>query len=141
MTDKIRKTDAEWKKELTPEQFYDAGKVAIVPMGLCYPGKAASGDLPPRRECAPLWHAQLLASMPDIRLTLLVGRHAQAYYLGNRAGATLAGTVAACADYLPHFFPLPHPSPRNRPWLQRHPWFDSDVLPLLRQQVALALSG
>ncbi|QEZ43413.1 uracil-DNA glycosylase family protein [Cupriavidus oxalaticus] len=127
--------------QLTPEQFYDAGKVAIVPMGLCYPGKGASGDLPPRRECAPLWHAPLLASMPEIRLTLLIGRHAQAYYLGRRAGATLADTVAACADYLPAFFPLPHPSPRNRFWLRRHPWFDAEVLPLLRQQVALALSG
>ncbi len=99
---------------MTPDEFYDPSRVAIVPMGFCYPGKGASGDLPPRPECAPLWHAQLLASMPRIRLTLLVGRYAQAYYLRGRTKATLTDTVAAYADYLPAFLPLPHPSPRNR---------------------------
>lgn len=126
--------------QLTPEQFYDASRVAIVPMGFCYPGKGSHGDLPPRRECAPLWHARLLEFMPDIRLTLLVGRHAQAYYLKGRSQPTLADTVAAYADYLPQWMPLPHPSPRNRFWLRQHPWFDADVVPVLRQQVAMALA-
>jgi len=126
--------------QLTPEQFYDGERVAIVPMGFCYPGKAASSDLPPRPECAPLWHARLLAAMPAIRLTLLVGRHAQAYYLRGQAKPTLTATVAAWPDYLPGVFPLPHPSPRNRPWLKRHPWFESDVLPVLRREVAAALA-
>ncbi|KWR75030.1 uracil-DNA glycosylase family protein [Cupriavidus sp. IDO] len=129
----------EWL-QLPPDRFYDPGQVAIVPMGFCYPGKGASGDLPPRPECAPLWHAPLLASMPCIRLTLLIGRHAQAWYLKNTAKATLAATVAAYAEYLPRYFPLPHPSPRNRFWLRTHAWFESEVVPQLRQQVAMALA-
>jgi uracil-DNA glycosylase len=128
----------EWL-QMTPAQFYDANQVAIVPMGLCYPGKGASGDLPPRPECAPLWHPRLLAAMPEIRLTLLIGRYAQAYYLGKGCKPTLTATVAAYADYLPRFLPLPHPSPRNRFWQTRNPWFAAEVLPLLRQQVAAAL--
>jgi len=127
--------------QLTREQFYDTSRVAIVPMGFCYPGKGASGDLPPRRECAPLWHARLLAAMPAIRLTLLVGRYAQAYYLRGEARSTLADTVAAYADYLPRYFPLPHPSPRNRHWLRSNPWFEAEVVPQLRQQVAVALAS
>ncbi len=126
--------------QLTREQFYDASRVAIVPMGFCYPGKGAHGDLPPRRECAPLWHARLLAFMPELRLTLLIGRHAQAYYLKGTSRSTLADTVAAYADYLPRFLPLPHPSPRNRFWLRQHPWFEAEVVPALRQQVTLALA-
>ncbi|CAG2146064.1 uracil-DNA glycosylase family protein [Cupriavidus numazuensis] len=127
--------------QLTPDEFYDSSRVAIVPMGFCYPGKGQSGDLPPRPECAPLWHAQLLATMPHIRLTLLVGRYAQSYYLRGRTRPTLTDTVAAYADYLPQFLPLPHPSPRNRLWLRRNPWFEADVVPLLRQHVAMALTG
>jgi uracil-DNA glycosylase len=125
--------------QLSPEQFYDAQRIAIMPLGFCYPGKGASGDLPPRPECAPLWHARLLRAMPDIQLTLLVGSYAQAYYLQQTAKPTLTETVAHFTDYLPRFFPLPHPSPRNRFWLSRNPWFVSDVLPALRQCVAAAL--
>lgn len=126
--------------QVTPEQFYDPGQVAIVPMGFCYPGKGNGGDLPPRKECAPLWHAQLLAAMPEIRCVLLIGSYAQNYYLGKNRKPTLTATVATHADYLPRFFPLPHPSPRNRYWHTRNPWFATDVLPVLRQSVAAALA-
>jgi uracil-DNA glycosylase len=132
----------DWLK-LDRETFYDAGRIAIIPTGLCYPGTGRSGDLPPRPECAPLWHPRLRAALPEIRLTLLIGGYAQAYYLGDRRRLTptptLAATVAAYADFLPAWFPLPHPSPRNRLWLARHPWFEAEVIPTLRRQVALAL--
>lgn len=126
--------------QLTPEQFYDPGQVAIAPMGFCYPGKGVSGDLPPRRECAPLWHPRLLAAMPQLRLTLLIGSYAQNYYLGKNRKPSLTETVAAYADYLPRYLPLPHPSPRNRHWLTLNPWFAAEVLPQLRQRVAAALA-
>lgn len=121
------------------DQFYDAGRIAIIPTGLCYPGTGRGGDLPPRPECAPLWHPQLRAALPEVRLTLLIGAYAQAYYLGAGRGPTLAATVAAFADHLPALFPLPHPSPRNRLWFSRYPWFEAEVIPALRRQVALAL--
>lgn len=115
---------------LTPEQFYDPEKVAILPMGFCYPGKAASGDNPPRPECAPLWHAKLTAALPHIGLTVLVGQYALNYYLAGRRKATLTETVEAWQDYLPTgWLPLPHPSPRNTPWLVRNPWFEADLVP------------
>ena len=121
---------------LTPAQFYDPGKVAIIPMGFCYPGKAASGDNPPRPECAPLWHGRLDAALPDIALTLLVGHYAQAAYLGNRRQATLRDTVRAWRDYLPlGYIPLPHPSPRNQPWLAKNPWFEAELVPGIRAAV------
>jgi uracil-DNA glycosylase len=126
--------------QLTPDQFYDTRRVAIVPMGFCYPGKGPGGDLPPRPECAPLWHPRLLAAMPQIRCTLLIGRYAQAYYLGKSNRPTLTATVAAYAEYLPRYLPLPHPSPRNRYWQTRNPWFASEVLPALRRAVAAALA-
>jgi uracil-DNA glycosylase len=129
----------EWL-QLAPDVFYDAQQVAIVPMGFCYPGKGSSGDLPPRPECAPRWHGPLLAAIPKIRLTLLIGRYAQAAYLGTRAQPTLTETVAHFDDFLPRFFPLPHPSPRNRLWLRRNPWFADKVLPRLREEVAAVLS-
>jgi uracil-DNA glycosylase len=125
--------------QLSHQQFYDANRIAIVPMGFCYPGKGASGDLPPRPECAPLWHARLLELMPDIQLALLIGSYAQVYYLGRQSKPTLTATVANHAEYLPRFFPLPHPSPRNRFWLSRNPWFEKDVLPVLRNKVRNAL--
>jgi uracil-DNA glycosylase len=101
---------------LTPEQFYDPEKVAIMPIGFCYPGKAASGDNPPRSECAPRWHDRLGAALPGIGLTLLIGSYAQARYLGARRKATLSDTVQAWREYLPlGHLPLPHPSPRNQP--------------------------
>jgi uracil-DNA glycosylase len=126
--------------QLSSQQFYDVRRIAIVPIGFCYPGKGRNGDLPPRPECAPLWHPRLLKAMPDIQLTLLVGSHAQAYYLRQRPKPTLTDAVAHYADYLPRFFPLPHPSPRNRFWLSRNPWFTSEVLPALRKQVSAALA-
>jgi uracil-DNA glycosylase len=125
--------------QLPRECFYDASEIAIVPAGFCYPGKGAAGDLPPRPECAPLWHPRLLAAMPHIRLTILIGRYAQALYLGKHCKPTLTETVARYADYLPHYFPLPHPSPRNRYWLGRNPWFAREVLPALRAHVAAVL--
>lgn len=126
---------------MTRDAFYDASRIAIVPTGLCYPGTARGGDLPPRPECAPLWHPPLRAAMPGIRLTLLIGAYAQAYYLGNRRGRTLADTVHAWRDFLPGYFPLPHPSPRNRLWFRRHPWFEAEVLPALRERVGAVLAS
>ncbi len=125
---------------MTREQFYDASRIAIVPTGLCYPGTVKGSDLPPRPECAPLWHPPLRAAMPAIRLTLLIGAYAQAYYLGRRRGRTLADTVHAWRGFLPDTFPLPHPSPRNRLWFKRHPWFEQEVLPALRERVGTLLS-
>ncbi len=120
--------------------FYDPAQVALMPMGFCYPGVAVSGgDAPPRRECAPLWHARLRAALPDIRLTLLVGSYAQAAYLGRKA--TLTDAVRDFAITPPGIFPLPHPSWRSTGWMARNPWFAADVLPALRTQVVAALRG
>lgn len=121
--------------------FYDPAQVAILPTGLCYPGRGKSGDLPPRSVCAPLWHPRLRALLPRLELTLLIGAYAQAYYLGDRRQRTLAETVARHADYGPAFLPLPHPSPRNRLWLRRHPWFGAEVVPMLRERVAALVGG
>jgi uracil-DNA glycosylase len=121
--------------------FYDRERVAILPIGFCYPGRGRGGDLPPRPECAPLWQARLRAHMPAIGLTLLLGRHAQRHHLGARCRPSLTETVRAFRDYLPSYFPLPHPSPRNRPWFQRHPWFEQDALPALRVEVHRALAS
>jgi uracil-DNA glycosylase len=126
---------------MTREQFYDESRIAIVPTGFCYPGTVTGSDLPPRPECAPLWHPPLRAAMPRIRLTLLIGAYAQAYYLGDRRGRTLADTVAAWRDVAPDFLPLPHPSPRNRAWFKRHPWFEAEVLPMLRERVGALLAA
>lgn len=126
--------------QLSREQFYDVRTIAIIPTGFCYPGKGAHGDLPPRPECAPLWHPRLREALPEIRLTLLVGSHAQAYYLGLRRKPTLTQTVRSYREYLPDFFPLPHPSPRNRLWLKRNPWFEAEVLPELRREVHAVLN-
>lgn len=116
-------------------RFYDTRHVAILPTGLCFPGSGVRGDLPPRAECAPRWHPRFRDEMPGIRLTLLIGMHAQAYYLGRRRKRTLARTVRDHEEYLPEYFPLPHPSPRNRLWMKRHPWFAQDVLPALRRRL------
>ncbi len=122
------------------ETFYDENRVAIVPMGFCYPGRAGGGDAPPRPECAPTWHPQLLPLLPEVRLVLLVGQYAQAAYLGASRKPTLTATVHAAADYLPRYLPLPHPSPRNQMWLRRNPWFEQDTLPVLRERVAAAFA-
>ena len=124
--------------QLDREQFYDESRIAIVPMGFCYPGKGKSGDLPPRPECARQWHARLLAGMPDIRLTLLIGKYAQNHYLGSKR-ESLAHTVRHWQDHAPGRFPLPHPSPRNLRWFRDHPWFEAEVIPALREQLQIIL--
>ena len=113
----------------------EENRIAIVPVGLCYPGTVDGGDLPPMPACAPLWQPRFRAALPRISLTLLVGSYAQKYYLGARRKGTLAETVRAFRDYLPEFFPLPHPSWRNKAWLARNPWFEKDVIPALRRRV------
>ncbi len=120
--------------------FYDETQIAIIPMGFCYPGKGRSGDLPPRPECAPQWHAALLSRMPNIQLTLLIGQYAQRYYLGKQH-RTLTATVKAWRNYLPHYFALPHPSPRNQLWLKKNPWFETEVLSEVKKHTQNALAG
>ena len=127
--------------QLERAAFYDSRRIAIIPAGLCYPGTGKGGDLPPRPECAPLWQPRFRAALPAIRLTLLVGQYAQAYYLGERRKKTLAATVHAWREYTPEFLPLPHPSPRNRLWLRRNPWFERDVIPALRRRVRAVLGN
>jgi uracil-DNA glycosylase len=121
------------------DTFYDESRIAIIPTGLCYPGRKGSGDAPPRPECAPTWHPPLLELLPDIELILLVGQYAQAFYLGSRRKPTLGGTVHAFRDYGPRYLPLPHPSPRNQLWFRRHPWFEREVVPALRTRVKALL--
>ena len=123
------------------QRFYDRSSVAIVPMGLCYPGRAASGDLPPRRECAPLWLDRLLAQLPRIELTLLVGAYAQAHFLGRAGHASVTTTTRNWRSHLPRVLPLPHPSPRNVAWFKANPWFDDELLPALRQSVHELIGG
>ncbi|MGH8113713.1 MAG: uracil-DNA glycosylase family protein [Rhodanobacteraceae bacterium] len=118
------------------QTFYDAHRVAIVPMGFCYPGTGHSGDLPPRPECAPLWHPQLLLQLKNIRLTLAIGSYAIRGLLDKRRKATLTETCLAWREYLDGgVLPLPHPSPRNTAWFQRHPWFETETLPALKRRV------
>lgn len=119
--------------------FYDAEKVALMPMGFCYPGKGKSGDLPPRAECAPQWHDQLQAQLNRISLTLLIGKYAHGYYLENLK-TSLTETVRNFRAYQPRFFVLPHPSPRNNIWRAKNPWFDEEVLPALKLQVRKTLA-
>jgi len=122
--------------DLAPEIFYDEARVAIVPMGFCYPGRAATGgDNPPRPECAPHWHPKLLPHLPGLGLTLLVGGYAQKHYLGERVRPTLTATVAAWRDYLPACLPTPHPSWRTTHWLRNNPWFEAELVPELRRRV------
>jgi uracil-DNA glycosylase len=122
--------------------FYDARRIAIVPMGFCFPGSARGGDLPPRPECAPTWHPPLLPLLTQVRLTLAVGQYAQAGLLGNRRGSTLTDTVLAWRTHLANgVLPLPHPSPRNRAWLTRNPWFETELMPVLRERVAILLGA
>ena len=118
------------------DDFYNPQKLAIIPMGFCYPGKGKSGDLPPRPECAPLWHQPLLEYMPHLQLILLIGQYAQHYYLKDRAQRTLTETVQHFRDYWPPYLVLPHPSPRNNIWLKKNPWFEMEVLPVLKELVS-----
>lgn len=124
---------------ISDELFYDETKIAIIPMGFCYPGKGKSGDLPPRKECAEIWHQKLLDNLPNIKLTLLIGQYAQKYYL-SQTKATLADTVKAWKQYGPNYFPLPHPSPRNIRWFKNNSWFELKTIPQLRKQTRTALN-
>ncbi len=127
---------------LDRERFYDARRVAIVPMGFCYPGRdAQGGDLPPRGECAPLWQTRVGAQLAAVELTLLVGRYAQVWHLGPLAKAGVGETVLAWRDYLPRYLPLPHPSWRNNGWLKRHPWFADEILPYVRAEARRLAGG
>lgn len=125
---------------LSRQEMYDPAAVAIVPMGFCYPGKASGGDMPPRRECAPLWHERLWQAMPGLRLTLLVGTYAQAAYLPETKSMTLVARMRAFRTFLPRFFPLPHPAWRSTLFMRANPCFESEVIPALREQVAAALA-
>ena len=120
---------------LTKAQMYDPAQVALVPMGFCYPGKASGGDKPPRRECAPLWHPAIMELLPEDRLTLLVGTYAQSRYLPGAKSIAMTERVRRFEEYLPAFFPLPHPAWRSTIWMRKHPWFETDVLPRLRKAV------
>jgi uracil-DNA glycosylase len=126
---------------VTPEEFYDEARVTIVPMGFCFPGQTDTGaDLPPRRECAKLWHRRLFAALPHIELLLAVGSYAQQFHLGERCGRTLQETMVSWRSYLerterPHILPLPHPSWRNNAWLKKNAWFEAELLPVLREEV------
>jgi uracil-DNA glycosylase len=115
--------------------FYDAARVAILPMGFCFPGTGAGGDLPPRPECAPAWRARLLARLPKLQLTLVIGGYAQAWHLLQPAGTSVTAAVSAWRERWPSVVPLPHPSPRNQRWLRDNPWFEQDVLPPLRERI------
>ncbi len=121
------------------DEFYDKTKIAVAAMGFCFPGTVNGADLPPRRECAPLWRPRLLLLLKNVRLTLLVGTYAQRYHLGAAVKRTLGETVGAWRDYPANVMPLPHPSWRNSAWLKRTPWFEAEVLPELRRRVSSAL--
>ena len=121
---------------LERSDFYDPSKVAILPMGFCYPGAGKNGgDNPPRPECAPLWHGRLLKHLPDAQLTLLLGQYAQKYYLAADRKHSMTETVRAYSEYAPRFFPLPHPSWRSLIWMQKNHWFEQAVIPSLRKAV------
>ena len=115
--------------------FYDESRIAIVPMGFCYPGRGRGGDNPPRPECARTWHPRLIPLLKNVRLTLLIGQYAQAYFLRERRKGSLTETVRAFDEYLPDYLPTVHPSPRNQGWLKRNPWFEKKLVPALRERV------
>jgi uracil-DNA glycosylase len=130
---------------VSPQEFYDEARVAIVPMGFCFPGQDEKGaDLPPRRECAPLWHRNLFAALPQIELVLAIGSYAQRFHIGDKVGASLQETMLAWRQHLrrkrrPRVLPLPHPSWRNNAWLKQNPWFETELLPVLRGRVRALL--
>lgn len=119
--------------------FYNSDKIAILPMGFCYPGKGKSGDLPPRIECAPQWRQQFLDHMPNIQLTLVIGSYAQQWHMKDRLQKNLTETVRQWEMYWPTLLPLPHPSPRNNIWLKRNAWFERDVVPQMRERIGALL--
>ncbi len=120
--------------------FYDANKIAILPMGFCYPGHGKSGDLPPRKECAATWRQQVLDAMPNIQLTIVIGAYAIDWHLKDTKKHNLTETIKSWKDYNPKVIPLIHPSPRNNIWLSKNPWFEEDILPVLRTEVSRKLS-
>jgi len=127
---------------VTREIFYDGSKIAIMPMGFCYPGRLErGGDNPPRPECAPAWHEKILAGLPDIELTLLVGMSAQKYYLAEQNKKTLTETVRHWQEFAPAMIPTPHPSWRTTAWLKKNLWFEAELLPVLQQKVRKLLEG
>jgi len=121
--------------DVNVDDFYNTDNFGIMPMGMCYPGRGKSGDLPPRIECAPTWHAPVLYEMSQIVLILLIGQYAQKYYLRKEMERTLTATVRNFEAYLPVYFPLVHPSPRNKIWQKKNPWFEELVIPVLRNRV------
>ena len=124
------------------DEFYDESKLAILPMGLCFPGYTPAGaDKPPRKECAPAWREQALTFLPQIRVRLLIGGYAQKWHLGDGYAGSVTSTVENWRAYAPDTFVLPHPSWRNNAWLKKHPWFQDELVPELRRQVQLALSS
>ncbi len=127
--------------DVSPERFYDPNLFAIVPMGFCYPGKGKSGDLPPRPECADLWSERIHSHLKKIKLTLLIGQYAQNFYLKDRKKSTLTLTIQHWKEYLPDYFVLPHPSPRNNIWLKKNPWFEKETLPKLKREMKKALKN
>ncbi len=120
---------------VSKQQFYDASKIALVPMGFCYPGRGKGGDLPPRPECAQTWRSALLAHLKNVELTVLVGRYAVDWHLQPPRGHTLTQVVAGWRSHLPARVPLPHPSPRNTLWLRRNPWVEAELVPELQKLV------
>lgn len=124
---------------ISRETFYDPRQLAIIPMGFCFPGTGPSGDLPPRPECAPAWRQPLLAHLKNIELTLAIGQYAQAYHLPAER-SSLTETVRTWRNHWPLMVPMPHPSPRNNLWLKRNPWFEEELLPVLRARVAEVLT-
>lgn len=124
---------------VSTEQFYDPDLFAIIPMGFCFPGKGDSGDRPPRPECAPEWHRSVISNLNSLRLTILVGSYAQRYYLRESGFRSLIDSVYRFREFLPEHFPLPHPSPRNRPWITNNPWFEAQVVPALAERVRSAI--
>ena len=125
---------------VTISDFYNPEKIALIPMGFCYPGKGKSGDLPPRKECAPLWHDPLLTHLNEIELILLIGKYAQDYYLKDTAKSTLTETVRNYKEYLPKYFTLPHPSPRNNIWQAKNEWFSLATIPKLQKEIKRILN-
>ena len=124
---------------ISKECFYDDNKIAILPMGFCFPGRSQSGDLPPRKECAKEWRQEVLANLPNIELILVIGMYAMKWHLGSAMQKNLTETIKAWEQYMPKVMPLPHPSPRNNIWLSKHPWFEEEVLVKLRKKIKTVL--